>query len=354
MSHQPLDASAALADALAAHKRALAGCRRCPLGPGVVPVISDAPAPRVLLVGQAPGQSEVASRRAFIGRAGRTLFRWLAVSGLDEPEARAAIHFAAMTRCYPGPHPGGRGYRVAVAAERRGARPGSTPSSRCCAAVLVIPVGGWRSTGSSAAARCRRSSAGGTRSSCLAAPRSRCLLPHPSGASSWLNTPAHRALLDEALQVLGVELRRAGLVPAGAGRPRDRERRVTAALAVAAPSPPRRHGPLRARPRRRRASAADARRGGADVGGGPARGAATRRRGLHARGARRGGPGLGADKVKHFSSPGRRIDRLRGGARPAGAAPLGARRGRGAGRRRVRRAPRCRGRRAGAGFSCAT
>jgi uracil-DNA glycosylase len=32
-------------------------------------------------------------------------------------------------------------------------------------------------------------------------------LPHPSGASSWVNAPAHRALLERALVVLGAELR---------------------------------------------------------------------------------------------------------------------------------------------------
>ena len=32
-------------------------------------------------------------------------------------------------------------------------------------------------------------------------------LPHPSGASSWVNAPAHRALLERALALLGAELR---------------------------------------------------------------------------------------------------------------------------------------------------
>jgi len=32
-------------------------------------------------------------------------------------------------------------------------------------------------------------------------------LPHPSGASSWVNVPAHRVLLERALALLGAELR---------------------------------------------------------------------------------------------------------------------------------------------------
>ena len=222
MSHQPFDASTALADALAAHKRALAGCRRCPLGPGVVPVISDALAPRVLLVGQAPGQSEVASRRAFIGRAGRTLFRWLAVSGLDEADARGAIHFAAMTRCYPGPHPGGRGDRVPSPTERARCAPWLDAELALLRPMLVIPVGRlaidrFLGRGSLSALVGRRHPLDLPGGPAVAVP-----LPHPSGASSWLNPPAHRALLDAALQVLGAELRRAGVVPPEAGRARDR------------------------------------------------------------------------------------------------------------------------------------
>lgn len=31
-------------------------------------------------------------------------------------------------------------------------------------------------------------------------------LPHPSGASSWVNAPAHRVLLERALALIGAEL----------------------------------------------------------------------------------------------------------------------------------------------------
>ena len=33
-------------------------------------------------------------------------------------------------------------------------------------------------------------------------------LPHPSGASSWIHLPGHRALLDEALELLGRAVQR--------------------------------------------------------------------------------------------------------------------------------------------------
>jgi uracil-DNA glycosylase len=31
-------------------------------------------------------------------------------------------------------------------------------------------------------------------------------LPHPSGASSWVNAPAHKILLERALALIGAEL----------------------------------------------------------------------------------------------------------------------------------------------------
>jgi uracil-DNA glycosylase len=87
---------------LDAHREALAACRRCGHGdPRVVPILSEARRPRVMLVGQAPGKREVEDRRAFAGRAGRTLFRWLERTGLGEPTFRREVYIAAITRCYP-------------------------------------------------------------------------------------------------------------------------------------------------------------------------------------------------------------------------------------------------------------
>src|ERR687886_219010 len=95
---------------LEAHRAALAACRRCGHeDPEVVPILSPARAPRVMLVGQAPGKTEVGDRRPFAGRAGKTLFRWLDRAGVDETTFRERVYIAAITRCYPGPHPSGRG-----------------------------------------------------------------------------------------------------------------------------------------------------------------------------------------------------------------------------------------------------
>lgn len=202
---------------LAAHRAALADCRRCGHeDPAVLPILSEARAPRVMLVGQAPGKVELGDRRPFAGRAGRTLFRWLERAGIDEPTARASIYIAAITRCYPGPSPSGRGDRVPSPLERELCRPWLEAELSLIRPALVIPVGrlaidyflGAQPLDQLVGNAWSVAHAGG---SSLALP-----LPHPSGASSWVNLAANRALLDRALARLADELAALGVRATGA------------------------------------------------------------------------------------------------------------------------------------------
>src|SRR4051794_11022842 len=126
---------------LDAHCGSLSACRRCDLAPGILPIVSRARAPRAMLVGQAPGQTETGGGRPSAGRAGRTLFRWLERVGLDEPTAREWLYIAAITRCYPGPHPGGRGDRVPSPAERARCADWLDEELRIIRPKVLIPVG---------------------------------------------------------------------------------------------------------------------------------------------------------------------------------------------------------------------
>jgi uracil-DNA glycosylase len=202
-----------LAVALDAHCRALGDCRRCGHADGAaLPVLSAAREPRAMLVGQAPGRSEAVDRRPFIGRAGRTLFRWLARAGLDETLARERIYFAAVTRCYPGPHASGRGDRVPSPRERAHCAPWLDAELALIRPALLIPVGrlaieqwlGARPLDQIVGRRIAVDHAGG---SSIAVP-----LPHPSGASSWIHAPGHPALLERAIDLLAEELARLGIV----------------------------------------------------------------------------------------------------------------------------------------------
>src|SRR5688572_17026495 len=127
--------------ALERHKAALAGCYRCALGPGIRPVVSGAVGARVMLIGQAPGKVESEGGVPFSGRAGKTLFRWLARAGIDEETARELIYISAVTRCYPGPHPSGRGDRVPTRAEQSSCANWLESELRIVRPEVLIPVG---------------------------------------------------------------------------------------------------------------------------------------------------------------------------------------------------------------------
>lgn len=203
-----------LADALDRHRAALAACRRCVLAPDVRPVVSPARAPRVMLVGQAPGRAEVSNGRAFSGRAGRTLFRWLERAGLSEERFREHVYIAAITRCFPGPHPSGRGDRVPTPSERGACGGWLDAELRIIRPEVLIPVGrlamdrffGARPLDALVGREHAVEHAGGRS---IAVP-----LPHPSGASSWVHAAEHRALLDRSLALLGGRLASLGVAGA--------------------------------------------------------------------------------------------------------------------------------------------
>jgi uracil-DNA glycosylase len=181
------------------HVAALAECRRCEnRGAGVSPVVSLAVAPRVMLVGQAPGQVEAHGGKPFAGRAGRTLFRWFEQAGIDEITARRKIYIAAVTRCYPGPSRSGRGDRVPSIEEQDACAGWLESELAIIRPKVIIPVGKL------AIARFFRDQ-----------PLERLIgkahvvdkrlvipLPHPSGASSWIHQGNHPQLLKDGLRLI--------------------------------------------------------------------------------------------------------------------------------------------------------
>lgn len=199
---------------LAQHCRALAECRLCGHANAIVPIVSNAVAPQVMLVGQAPGQVEAAGGKPFAGRAGKTLFRWLERAGIDEGAARDRIYIAAITRCYPGPSPSGRGDRVPSPTEQETCGVWLDAELRLIRPKLLIPVGRLAITRflpnlalDELIGREHVVEHVGGSSKVIP-------LPHPSGASSWIHQGNHPQLLDRALELIGAELQRFGI---GAG-----------------------------------------------------------------------------------------------------------------------------------------
>lgn len=169
--------------------------------------MSRAVNPRAMLVGQAPGKVEAEGGVPFSGRAGRTLFRWLARAGLDEANARETIYISAVTRCYPGPHPSGRGDRVPNRGEQASCADWLEAELQIARPRLLIPVG--RLAIERFLPNIPLSELIGTKRTVThAGGRSVIIpLPHPSGASSWIHQSENKILLEKAIAMIGEELR---------------------------------------------------------------------------------------------------------------------------------------------------
>jgi uracil-DNA glycosylase family 4 len=154
---------------------------------------------RALIVGQAPGVVEGAERRPWRGRAGRTLRRWLE---MDEERFYATFYCSSVTRCYPGRHSSGRGDRPPTREELDLCRFWLDWELHLLRLRLLVPVGGLaikRVLGISGLAQCIGSSFEVDGMTVVP-------LPHPSGASGWLNGAANRERLSAALGLLREEL----------------------------------------------------------------------------------------------------------------------------------------------------
>jgi uracil-DNA glycosylase family 4 len=186
------------AELLTLHQQ-LRACRRCEeagLITAARPVVVDGGrVGGIMLIGQAPGSVEYERGRPFAGRAGRELFRWLARIGIEEAEFRERVYISAITRCFPGKNAKGGGDRRPSRREIELCRPWLE------AQLAIIRPRAILLVGSLAIERYfpkqplnaligQRFERAGT----ILIP-----LPHPSGASRWLNETAHRALLDRAL-----------------------------------------------------------------------------------------------------------------------------------------------------------
>jgi uracil-DNA glycosylase len=177
-------------------------CRRCleagfPIVPR--PVVAGEATHRAYLYGLAPGKVEAETAMPWQGRAGRTLRRWLR---LDEEDFFRRFYCASVTRCYPGPSPGGRGDRVATSVERALCADWREAELRLLRPSLIVTVG---LAPASALLGIRRLTDAVGKSYMLgdavAIP-----LPHPSGASGWLNDTTNRARLGKALTHVRREL----------------------------------------------------------------------------------------------------------------------------------------------------
>ena len=151
------------------------------------------------MYGQAPGVIEGEERRPWRGRAGKTLRRWLE---LDEDEFYGAFYCASVTRCYPGRAASGRGDRTPTPREQELCSFWRDWELNLLRPQLIVPVGGLairRLLGLTGLSDCIGRSY--EYEGAVVVP-----LPHPSGASGWLNAPANRELTSAAARLVRSQL----------------------------------------------------------------------------------------------------------------------------------------------------
>lgn len=218
-------------DSLARLHRQMRVCRLClEAGYDITPgaVFTGGPQSKVMLVGQAPGVTEVEAKRPFNAGSGRRLFEWLGQAGWQEDEFRSRHYMTAVTKCYPGRSNSGKGDRVPTKAEQRLCRSYLEREMALVNPRLLILVGGL-AIKLVYPARARLKEVVGTVAyfppASLTNPVNFNLkqaeslpsfdpakdrngrwvvpLPHPSGTSLWPNKPANKALIAQAVQILG-------------------------------------------------------------------------------------------------------------------------------------------------------
>ena len=153
-----------------------------------------------MIIGQAPGAVELTTGLPFSGRAGVELRRWLARAGIDEQHLP---YRTSMTKCFPGKAASGAGDRRPSPGEIALCAPWLERELALVRPAILLLVGqlaierfyGKAPLGSVVGTRRRDGD------------RVLIPLPHPSGASRWLNQPANRALLARALRILRREMR---------------------------------------------------------------------------------------------------------------------------------------------------
>jgi uracil-DNA glycosylase len=169
---------------------------------GAAPVLSGDGTEGAMLIGQAPGWREIETGLPFAWDAGKRLCGWLAAAGIGVDDFRQRWYVTSVGKCYPGRAPGSSVDRPPSRSEVARWTPYLREELRLVRPRLVLLVGGLahRFTYGPAA---RLDELVGRELAWDAVPDASVLcLPHPSGASTWLNDAARVELWRDGLSLL--------------------------------------------------------------------------------------------------------------------------------------------------------
>ncbi len=169
---------------------------------GVAPVLSGDGTERAMLIGQAPGWREIETGLPFAWDAGKRLCGWLAAAGIGTDEFRQRWYVTSVGKCYPGRAPGSSVDRPPSRTEIARWAPVLSEELRLVAPEILLLVGGLAHR-FAFGERARLDDLVGRELSWESAPGASVLcLPHPSGASTWLNDPERVELWREGIAIL--------------------------------------------------------------------------------------------------------------------------------------------------------
>lgn len=168
------------------------------------PVLSGDGSEAAILIGQAPGWREIETGLPFAHDAGRRLAGWLGLAGVSVDDFRSRWYVTSVGKCYPGRRPGSSVDSPPSRAEVLRWAPFLREEVRLVAPRLIALVGGLahrHAFGPDA----RLDDLVGRELTWEAAPGASVIaLPHPSGASTWLNDPTRADLWRRGIELLAV------------------------------------------------------------------------------------------------------------------------------------------------------
>ena len=169
---------------------------------GAMPVLSGDGTERAMLIGQAPGWREIETGLPFAWDAGKRLCGWLAAAGIGVDDFRNRWYATSIGKCYPGRAPGSSVDRPPSRQEIEHWTPVLREELRVVRPRLLLLVGGLAHRFAFGPAA-RLDDLVGRELAWEEAPGAWVLcLPHPSGASTWLNDRRRVELWRRGIEVL--------------------------------------------------------------------------------------------------------------------------------------------------------
>jgi uracil-DNA glycosylase len=173
---------------------------RCEGGAG--PVLSGDGTERAMLIGQAPGWREIETGLPFAWDAGKRLCGWLEVAGISVDEFRDRWYVTSIGKCYPGRAPASSVDRPPSRFEIERWTPVLREELRLVRPRLLLLVGGLAHRFAFGPAARLDDLVGRELAWDDAQGASVLCLPHPSGASTWLNDPRRVELWRRGIELL--------------------------------------------------------------------------------------------------------------------------------------------------------